>query len=149
VGLVLQSALDSGVIAGELRKQVAAIDASLPVASIQTMDQRLTESVAKPRFTAALLAAFALLALVLGIAGIYGVMGCRVRWQFREPPCARRWALNPATLCGTFSNKASRLSRRGSARVWQDRSRPRDGCVARCTKCRQPIRQPLRRSQRR
>jgi putative ABC transport system permease protein len=84
VGLVLQSALDSGVIAGELRKQVAAIDASLPVASIQTMDQRLTESVSKPRFTAALLAAFAALALVLGIAGIYGVMGCRVRWQFRE-----------------------------------------------------------------
>ena len=84
VGLVLQSALDSSVIAGELRKQVAAIDPSLPVASIQTMDQRLTESVSKPRFTAALLAAFAALALVLGIAGIYGVMGCRVRWQFRE-----------------------------------------------------------------
>jgi len=84
VGLVLQSALDSSVIAGELRRQVAAIDASLPVAFIQTMDQRLTESVSKPRFTAALLAAFAALALVLGIAGIYGVMGCRVRWQFRE-----------------------------------------------------------------
>jgi putative ABC transport system permease protein len=84
VGLVLQSALGSSVIAGELRKQVAAIDASLPVASIQTMDQRLTESVSKPRFTAALLAAFAALALVLGIAGIYGVMGCRVHWQFRE-----------------------------------------------------------------
>jgi putative ABC transport system permease protein len=48
------------------------------------MDQRLTESVAGPRFTAALLAAFAALALFLGIAGIYGVMGCRVRWQFRE-----------------------------------------------------------------
>lgn len=44
----------------------------------------LTESVAKPRFTAALLAGFAALALVLGIAGIYGVIGCRVRWQFRE-----------------------------------------------------------------
>jgi putative ABC transport system permease protein len=84
VGLVLQSALDSGVIASELRKQVAAMDPSLPVASIQTMEQRLTESVSKPRFTAALLAGFAALALVLGIAGIYGVMGCRVRWQFRE-----------------------------------------------------------------
>jgi len=84
VGLVLQSAIDSSVVASELRKQVAALDPNLPVASIQTMDQRLTESVAKPRFTAALLAAFAALALVLGIAGIYSVMGCRVRWQFRE-----------------------------------------------------------------
>jgi putative ABC transport system permease protein len=84
VGLVLQSFLDNSVIASEIRKQVAAIDPSLPIASIQTMDQRLTESVAKPRFTAALLAGFAALALVLGIAGIYGVIGCRVRWQFRE-----------------------------------------------------------------
>jgi putative ABC transport system permease protein len=84
VGLVLQSALGSAVIANQLRAQVAALDPSLPVASIQTMDQRLTESVAKPRFTAALLAAFAALALLLGIAGIYGVMGCRLRWQFRE-----------------------------------------------------------------
>ncbi len=102
VGLVLQSVLDSSIIAGELRKQVSALDPSLPVASIQTMDQRLTESVGKPRFTAALLSAFAALALVLGIAGIYGVMNCRVRWQFRELAVRKRWARNPAISCGTF-----------------------------------------------
>src|SRR5580700_66383 len=98
VGLVLQSALDGGVIAGELRKQVAAIDPGLPVASIQTMDQRLTESVSKPRFTAALLAAFAALALVLGIAGIYGVMGCRIRWQFRELAVRQALGAQPGNI---------------------------------------------------
>jgi predicted permease len=98
VGLVLQSALDGGVIAGELRKQVAAIDPSLPVASIQTMEQRLTESVSKPRFTAALLAAFAAPALVLGIAGIYGVMGCRIRWQFRELAVRQALGAQPGNI---------------------------------------------------
>jgi putative ABC transport system permease protein len=40
--------------------------------------------VSKPRFTTTLLCAFAGLAVVLGMIGVYGVMGCRVRWQLRE-----------------------------------------------------------------
>ena len=48
------------------------------------MDDRLTESVSRPRFTAALLCAFAGLAVVLGMIGVYGVMSCRMRWQLRE-----------------------------------------------------------------
>ena len=48
------------------------------------MGDRLSESVSKPRFTTALLCAFAGLAVVLGMIGVYGVMGCRVRWQLRE-----------------------------------------------------------------
>ena len=48
------------------------------------MSDRLSESVSKPRFTAALLVGFACLAAALGLVGVYGVMGCRVRWQLRE-----------------------------------------------------------------
>ena len=48
------------------------------------MNDRLSESVSGPRFTALLLVAFAALAVVLGLIGVYGVMGCRVRWQLRE-----------------------------------------------------------------
>jgi putative ABC transport system permease protein len=84
IGLVMRSPLDAGVIANELRKTVASLDPNQPVASIQAMDERLTESVSRPRFTTALLCAFAGLAVVLGMIGVYGVMGCRVRWQLRE-----------------------------------------------------------------
>lgn len=84
IGLVMRSALGAGTIAGELRAAVAAIDRNQPVASIESMDDRLTASVARPRFTAALLTAFAVLAMTLGLIGVYGVIGCRVRWQFRE-----------------------------------------------------------------
>jgi putative ABC transport system permease protein len=84
IGLVMRSPLDAGIIASELRKTVASLDPNQPVSSIQAMQDRLSESVSKPRFTTALLSAFAGLAVVLGMIGVYGVMGCRVRWQLRE-----------------------------------------------------------------
>jgi predicted permease len=84
VGLILRSPLDAGVIARELRKVVADINPSQPVAKVESLDARLTESVSKPRFIAALLCAFAGLAAILGIIGVYGVVSCRVRWQMRE-----------------------------------------------------------------
>ena len=48
------------------------------------MSDRLSESVSGPRLTTALLFAFAALAVVLGLIGVYGVMSCRIRWQLRE-----------------------------------------------------------------
>jgi len=84
IGLVMRSPLDAGITASELRKVVASLDPDQPVSSIQAMEDRLSESVSKPRFTTALLCAFAGLAVVLGMIGVYGVMGCRVRWQLRE-----------------------------------------------------------------
>jgi predicted permease len=84
VGLILRSPLDAGIIARELRGAVSSINPSQPIAKVESLDARLTESVSKPRFTAALLCAFAALAGILGIIGVYGVVSCRVRWQMRE-----------------------------------------------------------------
>lgn len=84
LGLVLRSALPAGSIAGELRRAVAAVDPNQPVAAIAGMNERLSTSAARPRFTAALLASFAARAMLLGLIGVYGVIGCRVRWQVRE-----------------------------------------------------------------
>jgi putative ABC transport system permease protein len=84
IGLVMRSPLDAGMIASELRKAVTSLDPNQPISSIQAMEDRLSESVSKPRFITALLSAFAGLAVVLGMIGVYGVMGCRVRWQLRE-----------------------------------------------------------------
>ena len=84
IGVVMHSALGAGTIANEFRRVVASIDRNQPVATVESMDDRLTQSVARPRFTASLLAAFASLAMLLGLIGVYGVIGCRVRWQMRE-----------------------------------------------------------------
>jgi len=84
LGMMLRSPLSAGIIAGEFHKAVAALDADQPIATVQSMDERLTFSVERPRFTAVILFAFASLAVILGLIGVYGVMGCRVRWQLRE-----------------------------------------------------------------
>jgi len=83
-GLILKSPLDAQFLAPDLRRIVAAIDPNQPISSIESLNSRLSESVAKPRFIAVLLGAFALLAAILGIIGVYSVVACRVRWQMRE-----------------------------------------------------------------
>ncbi|HTS75534.1 MAG TPA: ABC transporter permease [Bryobacteraceae bacterium] len=84
VGLILESPLNASILAGEIRKTVAALDPSQAVSVVESLNTRLSESVSKPRFLALLLNAFAALAGVLGILGVYGVVSCRVRWQMRE-----------------------------------------------------------------
>jgi putative ABC transport system permease protein len=84
LGVILRCALDPAAIGKELRRVVAGIDPNQPVATVQAMNARLTESVSKPRFTAVMLGFFAGMAALLGIVGIYGVMSCRAAWQARE-----------------------------------------------------------------
>jgi putative ABC transport system permease protein len=84
IGLILKSPLDAQFLAGDLRKIVAAVDSNQSISKIESINSRLSESVAKPRFVAMLLGAFAALAAILGIIGVYGVVNARVRWQMRE-----------------------------------------------------------------
>lgn len=84
LGILIRSPLSAGIIANEFRKVVASLDANQPIATVKSMDERLTLSVEQPRFIAVVLFAFASLAVILGLIGVYGVMGCRVRWQLRE-----------------------------------------------------------------
>lgn len=98
VGLILRSPLAAGTIASELRRMVAEIDVNQPAATIEAMNERLSTSVSGPRFAAALLAAFASLALLLGILGVYGVMACRVQWQLRELAVRQALGAGPADV---------------------------------------------------
>lgn len=57
-----------------VRAEVRALDPSLPVFGIQTMEDAVSQRLAPQRLVTGLLGAFAVLALVLAVAGIYGVM---------------------------------------------------------------------------
>jgi putative ABC transport system permease protein len=82
--LVIRTFLDPAVIGPELRKRVAQLDPLQPIASIQTVEQHLNDSVSRPRLAAILLACFAALGLLLSGVGLFGVMSFLVRWRFRE-----------------------------------------------------------------
>jgi len=71
---VARTSGDPGLIAKELTRKIHEMDPTITVYDVQTMDGRMSSSLARQRFSTLMLSAFALFALVLAVVGVYGVM---------------------------------------------------------------------------
>jgi putative ABC transport system permease protein len=82
--LVVRTAGDASAQAAAVRRAIQTVDPTQAVSAVKTMDQYVGDALARPRMYAALVACFAVIAVVLAAIGVYGLIAYIVTQRTHE-----------------------------------------------------------------
>src|ERR1700722_9386713 len=99
----------------EMQQAVWSVNSNLPLASISTMQDIYSQSMARTSFTLVMLAIAGTMALALGILGIYGVISYAVSQRTREIGIRMALGANKSELLWMFVRSALILTGVGTA----------------------------------
>ena len=113
--LVIRTTRDPAGMTSAITKEIQALDPEMPVFDVNTMDQRLHDSLSRRRFSMFLLGVFAVLASILAAIGIYGVMAYSVNERTHEIGIRLALGARPATILQLVIGQALVLTATGVA----------------------------------
>jgi putative ABC transport system permease protein len=105
-----RTARAEGAANADVRAAAASVDRDLAVGTIQTLTSLMGDTVRKPRFTAVLLSAFGLTALLIAAVGLYGVMAFDVTRQTRDIGVRLALGATPGRMRWSVLRRGLRLS---------------------------------------
>ena len=108
---------DPGAVAGSVRAAVQALDSALPINALVSMDRIIADSpaVSVRRYPAYVIGAFAALAVVLAMLGIYGLLAYVVAQRTRELGIRLALGAQRRNLLGLVVGSGLRLALLGAA----------------------------------
>jgi len=115
MSLVIRAQGDAAALTPAIRAAVWSVDKDQPVVRIATMDHLVAASAAERRFASILFEAFAIAALVLAAAGMYGVLAGSVAERTREIGVRSALGASRSNILGLVAKQGVQLIASGAA----------------------------------
>ena len=113
--IVVRSAAPRSTVASLVRARLREVDPDLPPGETTTLDAVLGLAVAQPRFRAALISAFAVVALLLAAVGVFGLISYSVTQRTREIGIRIALGAQPRQVLGALFREGIVLAAIGTA----------------------------------